>query len=511
LALAAFIITTEIVFLYFMSSAGVEFAVSSIAVTVAVLLQLRFGMREDTLTPADIVVFIFSWLFLDLAPKIQLLSVPRVLVNTSTVVPELVLITNLICALFIVTFTIAYASLNRRSRIANKGRPANGLNGPADVLNRRADVRNTPADVLVAGDVDSAPAPDQFGPVGIGAAVGLCVLLVAALGRSAYAVDDTPGISPADMIVHKFLLFLPSATLLILLHETLRSGRKVLFSRVCVLLLLGILVAVTQNPLTEKRNGLGPIYLSILFVLFELKLRSQNRRLILLLVSMVVIFPAITVLTHHRSQIATGVPLDAVVSTLKDHYFSTHYDAWANIYTTVEMVQRQGIHWGQQLLGSVLFFVPSSLWHTKPLATGIAIGNYLISNYSMWFTNLSAPLVGEAYIDFGAPGVALYAVALAWLVTWMNKVAAAGRKWVVFPLMIYGAFFLMFALRGSLMIAFAYGAGGLLSFLAASALLSAGSRQIGQRYFRANVLPLLPGHGRTSRFEVSSLQHKSRG
>ena len=297
------------------------------------------------------------------------------------------------------------------------------------------------------------------------------------------------------MIIRKFLLFLPSATLLILLHETIRSGRKVLFSRLCALLLLLVLVVVTENPLTEKRNGLGPIYLSLIFIFFELQLRSQNRRLILLIASMVVVFPAITVLTHNRDQISSGVNLSAVGNALKDHFFSTHYDAWANIYTTVEMVSRQGIHWGQQLLGGVLFYVPSSLWHAKPLATGIAIGNYLTANYSMWFTNLSAPLVAEAYIDFGTIGVVLYALGLAWLVARTDRFAMKGRKWVSFPMAVYGAFFLMFALRGSLMIAFAYGTGGLLAFLAASAFLSAGSRPIGHRYFRADGQSLLPAHG----------------
>jgi hypothetical protein len=299
------------------------------------------------------------------------------------------------------------------------------------------------------------------------------------------------------MIVRKFLLFLPSATFLILLHETLRSGRKLLFSRVFVLLLLGILVAVTENPFTEKRNGLGPVYLSLLFIFFELRLGTLNRRLNLLIASMVVVFPAITVLTHNRIQIQNGdqVRLSSVVDTLKDHYFSTNYDAWANIYTTVEMVGRQGIHWGRQLLGGILFFVPSALWHAKPLATGIAIGNYLIANYSMWFTNLSAPVIAEGYIDFGAVGVALYAVGLAWLVTGMNRFDAAGRKWASFPMAVYGAFFLMFALRGSLMIAIAYGTAGFLAFLAASTLLSTGSRQIGQRYFRTEVQSHLSMHG----------------
>jgi oligosaccharide repeat unit polymerase len=471
--LAAFIIITEIVFLDSMASSGLEFVFSSLAVTLALLIQLRFGIRGDAQTPAGIVVFIFNWLFLDLAPKIQLLSVPGTLVNTSTVVAEQVLITNLLCALFIVTFTVAYASLTSRSKVEKWG----------------------PSDAFGDGPAGAVATRPPIGRNGIGLALFICVVVVAVLGRSAYATADTPGISPADMIIRKFLLFLPSATLLILLHETIRSERKVLFSRLCALLLLLVLVVVTENPLTEKRNGLGPIYLSLIFIFFELQLRSQNRRLILLIASMVLVFPAITVLTHNRDQISSGVNLSAVGDALKDHYFSTHYDAWANIYTTVEMVGRQGIHWGQQLLGGVLFYVPSSLWHAKPLATGIAIGNYLTANYSMWFTNLSAPLVAEAYIDFGTIGVVLYALGLAWLVARMDRFAMKGRKWASFPMAVYGAFFLMFALRGSLMIAFAYATGGLLAFLAASAFLSAGSRPIGHRYFRADARSLLPAHG----------------
>jgi hypothetical protein len=175
------------------------------------------------------------------------------------------------------------------------------------------------------------------------------------------------------------------------------------------------------------------------------------------------------------------------------------------------MVGKQGIHWGQQLLGGVLFFVPSNWWHGKPVATGIAIGNFLIANYSMWFTNLSAPVIAEGYIDFGAIGVALYAMGLAWLVTAMNRFDADGRKWASFPMAVYGSFFLMFALRGSLMIAIAYGTAGFLAFLTASAILSTGARPIGQRYFRPEARSHLSAPGSIPRLGQSSLHHQGRG
>src|SRR3981189_2863485 len=74
--LALFIVLLEIIFVNSLASAGMEFVFSSAAVTVALLIQLRYAVRESAGSPADMVVFIFNWLFLDLAPKIQLMSMP---------------------------------------------------------------------------------------------------------------------------------------------------------------------------------------------------------------------------------------------------------------------------------------------------------------------------------------------------------------------------------------------------------------------------------------------------
>jgi hypothetical protein len=458
-ALAFFIVASEIVFLYFMAPAGTEFALSSLVLTAALLFQLRFGMRRDAPTPADMIVFIFDWLFLDLAPKIQLISVPDRLVNTSTVRPEMVLATNLLCALFIVSFTLIYARMRRE-----------------------APARGTPGETQPAAPKAGAPARRRFTPMGVLMTLGLCLVLVAALGRTPYGTDTTETMAPSAMMVKKFLLFIPTATLFILLHETIRT-RGWAFTRICVLLVLMALLLVTENTITEKRNALGPIYLGLIFILFQPRLRGENARLCLLIASMVLIFPAATLFTHNHTH--AGVTFDAAIDAIKDHYFSTHYDAWANIYTCVEMVTKQGLHWGQQLLGDFLFFVPSGVWHAKPLATGIAIGNYLILNYGMWFTNLSAPLVGEAYIDFGVIGVPVYAAALAAVVAWLNRAAPDRGRWVSYPFAIFFALFLMFALRGSLMIAFAYGTGAILAFFTASSVLSVGLPGAAQRYFIA--------------------------
>jgi hypothetical protein len=441
---ALVIVLIEIVFINSLASAGIELILSSAVVTIALLIQLRFGVRQTAAAPADIIVFIFNWLFLDLAPKVQLMAMPQQLINTSTVRVDGVALTNLVCALFMIAFTVFYAFFSRHD-----GNPQPTSAAPVK-----------PRQEFAAGAV--------------GLALVLCFAVVAVAAPSAYrSVENAEVASPASLVMNRFLLFLPSATLLILLHETVRSGRKLLFSRVCVLLLLFLLVIITENPYTEKRNALGPMYLALLLVLFQNWFATGTRRLLLLVGSMVLIFPAITIFTHNHQQSLADVSLSQFSDRIADHYFSINYDSWANIYTAVEIVKVHGMQWGHQLLGSLLFFVPSSIWSSKPLATGIFLADYLITNYSMWFTNLSAPLAAEGYLDFGPAGVILYACILALFVALLNKFALQRDRWIAFPMAIYASVFLMIVLRGSLMIAMGFAGAAFLAFCFAAVVLSA--------------------------------------
>jgi hypothetical protein len=447
------IVLTEIVFLNILAAAGVEVVLSSIVVTVALLIQLRFAVRADADTPADIAVFVFNWLFLDLAPKIQLIGAPQQLVNTSSVNVGELATTNLVCALFMITFTLAYGYLSKRSKAADVPKAA-----PA--------ATTEPSDAV-------APTAGQlpFTGAAVVVAIGVCVLMVGVAAPYAYRSVNAQVTSPVTLIVNRFLLFVPSATLLILLNESIRSRRKWLFSRVCAIAVLILLVLITENPYTEKRNALGPLYLGLALIAFQGWFASRTRRMLLLVGSMVIGFPAISVFTHNHQQTLSTLTMSEVVNRIQEHYFSINYDSWANIYTSVEVVNVHGLQWGKQLLGSILFFVPSSIWTTKPLATGIFLGNYLISNYSMWFNNLSAPLVAEGYLDFGYLGVIAYAGATAALVMLINKLALKENR-LALPMAIYASLFLMFLLRGSLMIAMGFASAAVLSFCLALGMLS---------------------------------------
>jgi len=66
---ALVIVLIEIVFINSLASAGIELILSSVVVTIALLIQLRFGVRQIAAAPADIIVFIFNWLFSRFGPK----------------------------------------------------------------------------------------------------------------------------------------------------------------------------------------------------------------------------------------------------------------------------------------------------------------------------------------------------------------------------------------------------------------------------------------------------------
>jgi hypothetical protein len=61
----------------------------------------------------------------------------------------------------------------------------------------------------------------------------------------------------------------------------------------------------------------------------------------------------------------------------------------------------ESITYGRQLVGALLFFVPSSLWPNKPIGSGTLVAeNMLMTRYSFWYTNISMPSP-SAPVGFG--------------------------------------------------------------------------------------------------------------
>ncbi|AZG16088.1 hypothetical protein [Cupriavidus pauculus] len=410
---------------------------STVLLTATVVMHWFVHGRERHPSLADAGVLLFEILFLVVAPVVQRAYFDGVMVNTATLEEAPAVATNLLCTLFIMVYVGMRGYIGRHDR----HRPPN---------RRPHAAPPRPAPRLTV--------PRAFVMVGIAG-------LAAALSWQSIdlrAQAEIIEVTPQYLLQQKYLCFLPVPMLLMLVNV---KGMKLLRQPFWLMVALFLLVCVlfAQNPLIEKRNAIGPVYLTLVLLMVRWFSRTSRRQAATLLLMTGVFFPLLSVFTH--VDLTAWHPTDVLDPWLYfEHFLDLHYDAWANICTVLEMVSRDGAHYGQQLMGSLLFFVPHTLWENKPHATGIDIGQFLMAYYKLDFDNLSAPLIAEAYIDFLVPGVIAYAVALAWVVRLLDRLFH-GDNPVARPASIYFSLFLIFALRGALMIAMAYGSGAAMAFL----------------------------------------------
>jgi len=255
------------------------------------------------------------------------------------------------------------------------------------------------------------------------------------------------------LILSKFVYNIPLFLVYYLLLEpSVTKGRR----KWWFLFFALVIVLLFKNPFTEKRNALGPIYLSFFFIFFKEKFKGNLGYLTILLFSLAVLFPLTTAITHTKI-ILSEVSFTSILFNmdLKEHFYQLHYDAWSQVMASIKYVEIYGSTFGYQLLGALFFFVPRSIWPTKPVGSGHFIVEKLLSvKYSLNFPNVSCPFLGEGYINFGVLGVFLFTLILAFLSIICDLYESKKDFRLVFS--IYTSFHMFFMLRGDLMSSFAY-------------------------------------------------------
>jgi oligosaccharide repeat unit polymerase len=145
-----------------------------------------------------------------------------------------------------------------------------------------------------------------------------------------------------------------------------------------------------------------------------------------------------------------------------------HFDAYQNFSRVVEI---NLVTYGSQLVGSLLFFIPRFFWESKPIGSGAFLADTL--NYD--FYNISMPLIGEGFINFGLIGVVIFMFIYGLILGNLDRVAWQIMKKGTPSLFIYYYYFLFgmvfFIMRGDLTSSLAYTAGFTSSFLFAVYLL----------------------------------------
>ncbi|MGB0789634.1 MAG: hypothetical protein ACPGQR_08885, partial [Marinirhabdus sp.] len=275
------------------------------------------------------------------------------------------------------------------------------------------------------------------------------------------------------LLAWKKVFFLIPFAGIVLCFQYFKKKKKKGSNYLAVLFSIGFFILLLvwfKNPLTEKRNALGPIYLCLIYLFVPRLFNSNLKTFSLLTFLMIIAFPLTAIFTHSDATLQEIVRDPGIFfeqskgGGIYKAFTTLNYDAFANFSTTIDYVRHNGLSWGCQLLSALLFFVPRSIWAGKPIGTGEFIGDYLVSDYGYHFTNLSNPYVSEGYINFGWLGIVFFAIVLAAVFIVMGSWLKSG-DYLIKIMAFYLAMHMIYLLRGDLGSSYSYYVGTLVGVL----------------------------------------------
>lgn len=245
---------------------------------------------------------------------------------------------------------------------------------------------------------------------------------------SAIRVDNSVGAIKSALL---------SVPIFIALICEIQSSKKKVASDNLRILLLVLLNAVINNPISQSRFWFSTVW-GTFFLLLSFRRKSIQTKLpLFLIIGILIVFPNSDIFRYKGSSFDFNIVNPVVQLTQKGDFDSLQQISWG-----IKTVSEQGYLRGKQIAGAALFFIPRSVWNEKPLDTGIYLAKY--AGYAN--TSLSAPIWIEAFIDFGALGTFLYLFILGLLHAALRRATITNFNsvWLLFAL------YQLVILRGSL-------------------------------------------------------------
>ncbi|MDT0306209.1 hypothetical protein RM780_04435 [Streptomyces sp. DSM 44917] len=174
--------------------------------------------------------------------------------------------------------------------------------------------------------------------------------------------------------------------------------------------------AIVNNPVSNPRYWFLTVLFALLFTVFPRSPVMYRAALAMGVIIALVIFPFSDRFRYDENgtqPVETNSTLETLV--VKDY---DQVNMFANTITYA--ADGNGHTYGQQVAGAALFFVPRTVWESKPQDTGFLVGGWMGTSSA----NLSSPLWAELWLDFGPLGMAGGFVAVGYLA------ARADRRYV---------------------------------------------------------------------------------
>lgn len=254
--------------------------------------------------------------------------------------------------------------------------------------------------------------------------------------------------SPVDTVLGYLLRAIPVLGFAILLLGKRCSGAS--YSWLYVIALIPILV-VLNYPVSLSRYWTATVYIGLFACLVPFGWLEGRKFDLAVILGICVVFP----LMYDLKFVDVNTFLSSGVSSFFDSYEevfnSMDFDAFTMLCRIIQYAGDYGFSLGRQLVSVIFFFVPRAILPIKGQPTGSMVATAQGSSY----TNLSAPIMGEGYIDFGVVGVVVYAVALALALRALDRaifesVRDGGENSYRFIAGVFMLGFTVFLMRGAL-------------------------------------------------------------
>ncbi|MBC7632273.1 O-antigen polymerase [Aeromicrobium sp.] len=373
----------------------------------------------------DFFFWLFTYIFIGIAPTVQMRS-GQLSSTTPGIDPALDLPTALLVTLGVVMYEVARAVWISRERRLSTTRPEHH---PAvtPVSGKRAAI------LVVAGMLASAYFLSKIGPA---------VLLGSRNGafQAREAVWPDPAIRSIMYASAIYPLLVGAGALAQLARtgQTLRQRRAARNGLIVAVVVILLIV----NPVASARYTFGTVAFALAVYAGAMINRHRTRiTLVATIFAFLFVFPL--------ADAFRGSQVQSSRNGFYGEYVSADYDAFWQVANAFSYWLDGLVVPLNQLLGSLLFWVPRSIWPGKPVDTGILLAQYR----GYFFDNLSAPLWAEAIVNGGVIGLIvaflLLGIALRWMDTRLIPAFAKGGTWAIvgsiFPV------YMTILLRGSLL------------------------------------------------------------
>ena len=212
-----------------------------------------------------------------------------------------------------------------------------------------------------------------------------------------------------------------------------------------VFVLLLLINLIINFPLSITRYWIGIIYIGLFLTIFNKKFQGKRFDYLMVLI-FAILFPFFQLFKWYGIDVFTN--FTTIANKFVSSYNSVDFDAYSMFLRCLIYVESHAFTLGHQILSSIFFYVPRSVWESKPYPTG----QYVATLQNQIYTNVSFPFVAEGYIEFGMISVFIYTFFLSWILSSLdfNFHNRRGNKDYINFIFPFSLGALIFLLRGAL-------------------------------------------------------------